>query len=225
MDFAQQSVSPGTTVFPFTHRRRQTQLSVTTTHLLSFKTDSVIVTLFVRRRYERWPVPAPLGHRELNTCGGPTMRAVQLAVAIAFVLASEVLATPPKVQVPVLCFGHNGEHFVCGYVQSDPDEVQLESAKRQDLEREALQLHALGLQRLEEGNVAAARSFFERAARAGLARSALALADTYDPEELRKLKVIGLQPDVDLARKWYETAYELGAIGEAAERLQRLGAR
>lgn len=150
------------------------------------------------------------------------MRSVQLAVAITIVLASEVLA---QVQVPVLCFGHNREQFVCGYVQSDPEEAKLESAKRQDLEREALQLHVLGLQRLEEGNVTAARSFFERAALAGLARSALALADTYDPEELTKLKVIGLKPDVEAARKWYEKAYELGAVGEASERLQRLGAR
>jgi TPR repeat protein len=52
----------------------------------------------------------------------------------------------------------------------------------------------------------------------------VALAGTYDPDELAKMKVVGLQPNVEEARKWYERARELGAF-EAAERLRRLGAR
>ena len=92
-------------------------------------------------------------------------------------------------------------------------------------ERErALGLHAKGLEQLERGNVYAARKFFERAAEIGLAQSAVALAGTYDPDELAKLRVVGLQPDVEAARKWYEKARELGAA-EAADRLRRLGAR
>jgi hypothetical protein len=88
----------------------------------------------------------------------------------------------------------------------------------------ALVLHKMGMEQLELGNVNAARRFFERAAEAGLAQSAVALADTYDPDELAKLKVVGLAPDVETARKWYEKARELGAA-EAVERLHRLGAR
>ena len=92
-------------------------------------------------------------------------------------------------------------------------------------ERErALGLHAKGLEQLERGNVYAARKFFERAAEAGLAQSAVALAGTYDPDELAKLKVLGLQPDLAAARTWYEKARELGAA-EASERLRRLGSR
>ena len=92
-------------------------------------------------------------------------------------------------------------------------------------ERErALGLHAKGVEQLERGSVYTARRFFERAADAGLAQSAVALAGTYDPEELAKMKVVGLQPNVEEARKWYERARELGA-SEAAERLRRLGAR
>ncbi|KAB2916082.1 MAG: hypothetical protein F9K29_12305 [Hyphomicrobiaceae bacterium] len=91
-------------------------------------------------------------------------------------------------------------------------------------ERErALGLHAKGQEQLERGSVYAARKFFEKAAEAGLSQSAVALAATYDPNELAKLKVIGLQPDVDAARKWYERARELGAA-EAAERLRLLQA-
>ena len=55
-----------------------------------------------------------------------------------------------------------------------------------------------------------------------MAQSAVALAGTYDPDELGKMKVVGLQPDIAAARKWYEKARELGAP-EAAERLRRLG--
>lgn len=92
-----------------------------------------------------------------------------------------------------------------------------------DRER-ALALHAKGLEQLERGNVYVARKFFERAAEVGLAQSAVAVAGTYDPDELAKLKVVGLVADVEAARKWYEKARELGAA-EAGERLRRLGSR
>jgi hypothetical protein len=92
-------------------------------------------------------------------------------------------------------------------------------------ERERLLgLHAKGVEQLERGNVFAARKFFERAVEGGLAQSAVALAATYDPDELAKMKVVGLRPNVEEARKWYEKARELGAF-EATERLRRLGAR
>ena len=91
-------------------------------------------------------------------------------------------------------------------------------------ERQALSLHANGEEQLKRGNVYAARKFFERAAEAGLAQSAVAVAATYDPDELAKLKILGLQPDIEAARKWYEKARQLGAA-EASERLRRLSAR
>lgn len=88
----------------------------------------------------------------------------------------------------------------------------------------ALRLHAQGSEQLQRGNVYAARKFFELAAEAGLAQSAVAVAGTYDPDELARLNVVGLQPDAEAARKWYEKARELGAA-EATERLRRLGLR
>jgi hypothetical protein len=80
-----------------------------------------------------------------------------------------------------------------------------------------------GERELEQGQVAVARQFFLRAAQAGLARGALLLAATYDPRELARWRVQGVQPSLDEARKWYERARELGAP-EAEERLARLGA-
>lgn len=75
-----------------------------------------------------------------------------------------------------------------------------------------------------QGNIAAARLFYRRAAEADLAEGALALAATYDPVELSTMGVAGVQPDVAAARQWYEKARELGAR-EAEERLRRLSSR
>jgi len=92
-----------------------------------------------------------------------------------------------------------------------------------DRER-ALSFYSKGLELQERGDVDAARKFFERAADLGLSQGAMALATSYDPNELAKLKVVGLQANAATARKWYDRAAELGAA-EAGERLHRLGAR
>lgn len=76
---------------------------------------------------------------------------------------------------------------------------------------------------LANGSIEAAREFFERAAKIGLARAALRLAATYDPAELQRLGVQGVEPDHAKARSWYERAKELGAT-EAEGQLARLTA-
>ncbi len=82
-----------------------------------------------------------------------------------------------------------------------------------------------GSESLAAGNLTTARLFFQRAADLGWAPAALALASTYDPNELARMTVLGgVQPDPATARKWYERARELGA-NEADARLQRLGQR
>ena len=90
---------------------------------------------------------------------------------------------------------------------------------------QALTFMERGDRSLADGNVTVARLFYERAAELKWGPAALALAATYDPEELSRMNIIGgVEPDPELARKWYERARELGAA-EAVERLQRLGAR
>lgn len=88
----------------------------------------------------------------------------------------------------------------------------------------AVRLLAKGDELSETGNIALARLYYQRAAEMGIARGALALAASYDANELSRRKVIGVQPDAELARQWYERARELGEP-EAAERLSRLGGR
>ena len=77
---------------------------------------------------------------------------------------------------------------------------------------------------MDNGDIASARLFFQRAADEGLADAALAMGATFDPGELTKLKAHGLRADAGEARRWYERAAELGS-GEAIDRLKRLGAR
>jgi hypothetical protein len=86
----------------------------------------------------------------------------------------------------------------------------------------AERLVAQGDRHLEQGNIGAARLFFQRAAEAGLALGAIRLAATFDPAELARLHAQGVRPDREEARRWYEKARELGAP-EAEERLARLG--
>jgi hypothetical protein len=74
------------------------------------------------------------------------------------------------------------------------------------------------------GDLAAARLVLRRAAEAGDARAALALAGTYDPVMLKKLPLHGLSPDLAMARHWYEKAKELGSP-DALRRLEMLARR
>ncbi len=75
-----------------------------------------------------------------------------------------------------------------------------------------------------QGNFAAARQFFRRAADMGLAAGALRMGATFDPVEIASIAVVGLNPDPKEASIWYERARELGAP-EASARLSRMQPR
>ena len=68
------------------------------------------------------------------------------------------------------------------------------------------------------GDLVTARVIFRRAAEAGSANAAIALGATYDPIVLTKLGVVGLDADIETARKWYERAESFGS-NEATRRL------
>ena len=78
-------------------------------------------------------------------------------------------------------------------------------------QKRALTFIDRGRTQAERGNISAARLFYRRAADAGLAEGALALAATYDPGRAGPHAVAGVQPDLALAREWYEKARQLGA--------------
>lgn len=82
-----------------------------------------------------------------------------------------------------------------------------------------------GEEHMRSGNINLARLFYKRSADAGWAPGAMAMAGTYDAEELAHLDVVGgIQPDPAMAKKWYEVARDLGSA-TAQQKLQRLGQR
>jgi TPR repeat protein len=92
--------------------------------------------------------------------------------------------------------------------QHDADEIALMMKSGADL--------------MAYGDISAARLMYQRAAEAGDAMAALALAETYDPLVLRRVNPKGgITPDIALAHTWYEKAKDLGSA-VAPERLERL---
>jgi len=105
-----------------------------------------------------------------------------------------------------------GERNRAGSTLSPPDRLQ---------EGEIIRQLMRGQELLGRGEIAAARSLFQRVADAGEARGALALAETYEPSATVRLRVNSLAPNLELARKWYQKAESLGSA-EAERRLQAL---
>ena len=89
---------------------------------------------------------------------------------------------------------------------------------RQHDAAEIAQMLKKGDELMANGDVAAARLMYQRAAEAGEAAAAFALAETYDPLVLAKG---GIPPNAGLAQAWYRKARDLGST-QAPERLERL---
>lgn len=78
-----------------------------------------------------------------------------------------------------------------------------------------------GAELVAAGELGPARLALRRAAEAGDPDAAFALATTYDPILLGAPRVIGVAPDIAMARAWYEKARELGSI-DASRQLELL---
>jgi hypothetical protein len=79
-----------------------------------------------------------------------------------------------------------------------------------------------GAELMANKDFAAARLMYQRAAEAGSALAAFALAETYDPLVVGKLNARGgITSNVALAQTWYQKAKDLGST-DAPERLERL---
>jgi TPR repeat protein len=81
-----------------------------------------------------------------------------------------------------------------------------------------------GEQLVEAGDLAAARTLFQRGAQADNAAAAIALGATYDPTVLAGMHVVGIDADVSKARFWYQKAVSLGS-SDAKRRLELLANR
>jgi TPR repeat protein len=78
-----------------------------------------------------------------------------------------------------------------------------------------------GLVALAEGDIAASRSFFEKAADGGEARALIVLGDTYDPATLSRMGVLGVKGDERRAQDYYARALSAG-VEAARDRIASL---
>jgi len=147
-------------------------------------------------------------------------------------LAVEELAgtaiTPPRGFVGTMAL--TLELQLADHTVADRKDLQLEWSSRSpatsqprqhDADEIALMMKS-GAELMAYGDISAARLIYQRAAEAGDAMAALALAETYDPLVLRRANPKGgITPDIALAHTWYEKAKDLGSA-VAPERLERL---
>jgi hypothetical protein len=99
---------------------------------------------------------------------------------------------------------------------------QVTSAPLRRLDREEIAyLLKRGAELLAAGELGPARLALRRAAEAGDPDGAFALATTYDPILLEARRVIGVAPDITMARAWYEKAKEFGST-DASRQLELL---
>ena len=85
------------------------------------------------------------------------------------------------------------------------------SLSNQPKPEEIADLVKRGRELFAAGKIRDARILLKRAAEAGDASAALALATTYDPAELEKLEARDADPDITEARAWYQKAKGLGS--------------
>jgi hypothetical protein len=105
-------------------------------------------------------------------------------------------------------------------VERQSGRAQVPTARQ--LERDEIaNLLRRGQSALQNGDIAAARLLLRRAAEAGNAQAAMALAATYDPTALKELGALGTKADVAQARLWYRRAADAGSA-EAMQRLQQM---
>ena len=74
---------------------------------------------------------------------------------------------------------------------------------------------------LKDRDISGARLMLERALQAGSSRAAFQLAETYDPRQLSRWRVHGVQGDWAKAQALYQRAYD-GGIMEAKDRIAPL---
>jgi TPR repeat protein len=103
-----------------------------------------------------------------------------------------------------------------------PDRPALPGLGLAERTAEIAQRLTIGAGLMASGDIAAARTMFERVAEAGEAAGAFALAETYDPVVFAALRLRGgITADFALAQRWYERAGDLGSAA-APERIARL---
>jgi hypothetical protein len=133
--------------------------------------------------------------------------------------ATPIAAAPPTAVVAPVETGSTGTR------PSETPRSQAARAQLRPMDREEVaDLLRRGGEFVAAGNLGPARLALRRAAQAGDPQAAFVLATTYDPILLETRRVIGVVPDIAMARAWYEKAKEFGST-DASLRLELLASR
>jgi hypothetical protein len=171
--------------------------------------------------------------RETLSAPKPVERRIELAADRAVPMMERFAAATPVVEPPVLAVQQPpmlaeppappapSMPQAPAVSQGPVAQPQFSQPVRTLDREEVAALYRRGEQLIAQGDIAAARLMFTRAAEVGDARSALALGASYDPDVLRKLGVLGVAADAALAREWYSKASSYGSR-EAAQRIDLL---
>ena len=142
------------------------------------------------------PQAAQAANAPTQSESSPPQQTASVSPRETAAMSAPAIATAPRTTTPIRAL--------------DPEQIKL--------------LVEQGEKYISAGDVVAARTIFQRAAEAGDATAALALAATYDPIVLAKLGVMGMGADVEKARAWYQMAESYGSA-EASQRLLVLNKR
>jgi len=135
------------------------------------------------------------------------------AVATAGANASAALADKADAQGAANAASNTGGAQVAA-LPTPPASEQTAALDPEDMER----LAGKAAEAIRNGDIASARLVLEHAVRAGDATALYALAETYDPRVLVKLKVQGMQGEPETARQLYQRALDKG-VEEARSRM------
>jgi hypothetical protein len=158
-----------------------------------------------------------------NPAGSDSAQGAQVSTAVFHVSASEApAATPP----PALAVAAKDEFSppikmpptAMRQLPSTPVDVRAAPLNRDEI----TMLLKRGNAALTDGDISSARLLLRRAAEAGSAEAALALASTFDPLVIARLGTFGVQADVAKAREWYQRAAQLGSRA-AVQQLAKFG--
>jgi hypothetical protein len=114
-------------------------------------------------------------------------------------------------------------------VSAEPDQgfnhpAEIVPVPLEAVNAEATGLLAKGRMLLKHGDLIAARQYFLKAHALKLPEAAYYVGQTYDPATFNALRVVGLQPDIQLASEWYGKAAAQGVVA-ANEAMTKLSAK
>jgi general secretion pathway protein A len=130
-------------------------------------------------------------------------------------------SAPPRAEEPATPQQDATAHRVPNPLSNDPGGRPASGTATAASTLDIRLLMTRGYTLLQQGDPAAGRLFFERAAAQGDSAGMRAVGQTFDPLELRRLGVIGIAGDADRALAWYRRAVQTGDQA-AMERIAQL---